>query len=104
FPGLGFRGRLRGPPGFGPRLGVPVCAAPVHIQVVRDAMNPRADGGASAESRQRLPYPAECALSEVGSIGVIGGKAAQEGIDALIKKLDQLNRVGLVWRLGGIPQ
>src|SRR5207237_8800319 len=86
-----------------PVLGVPGRAAPVHIQVIGDAVNPRAGGGTPSEARQFLPDAAESELSQVSSIRIIGGKTAQEAINALIKKLNQLHRIEL-WGAGAYRQ
>ena len=84
----GFRCRAGSPPFVGTRLGVMVGAPPIHIDVVGDAVHPRGNRSAPGKRRQCLPNAAKGPLGEIGGIRVIGGEPPQEGVNALVEKLD----------------
>ena len=83
-----FRCRAGGPPFVGTRLGVTVGAPPIHIDMVGDAVHPRGNRRPPGKRRQCLPDPAKGPLGQVRRILVIGGQAPQEGVNALVEKLN----------------
>src|SRR5262249_52037561 len=62
-----------------------VGPAPIHINMVGDAMNPGSDGRSSGKSGQRLPDASEGLLGEVGGISVVGAEATKKGVNALVE-------------------
>lgn len=67
-------------------------AAPIHISIVGDAVEPRVERTTTTEALERLPDATECLLAKVGGSVIAAAKPAQIGVDALVMRVEQRRR------------
>src|SRR5205823_11458250 len=81
-------GRARLPPLIGLRIRRPVCASPVHINVMSDTVEPGRKSGPPLEGIQRSPNLEKRPLRQVSGIVVIAAETPEPGENPLIIEAD----------------